>query len=527
MLDDENPQINQNIIQEEDDDEHMVQNIPQMEIQNDLIDPNANASFQPQINPTVIVENSQEEILKNSSLGNNSINLNNLGQEYLGQNVETIIEKPIVYNGTQTLFTDKPQIANSYSYSNYQNMNDPFSSTQIPQNQANVYKTVYKVNNIPSNNNVYQNVNNNIYEVQQVEQTIPETIINQYPQYSFNYDNYNQISNSTPLVKSPNNISTYQIQDNNINYTLNPNFNNNQDNAKVIRINEELMKDPKTAKYVKESEMHVNNYLSNINNKKNETPIVLKGSEIKYSNNSNINNLKESNNSRMDYIKESKDLNNFSPEFWKNFYNIDDPFFTKSKHDNSIHNKVLKNQENNEVYYGDINDENEMDGLGKLISPDMQRIGEWRKNIFYGWGREVRNDGKIFEGKFVNGELNGKGICKDGAELYIGEFKNYNKHGKGELFTSSYHYVGNFNNNNMDGKGRIEIYDEGVYEGNFNGGSIDGQGVFKYPNGDFYEGEMKKGKMEGNGKLTYANGKVVEGQFSDGKLIGNMYSFRE
>ena len=505
MLDDENPQINQNIIQEEDDDEHMVQNIPQMEIQNDLIDPNANASFQPQINPTVIVENSQEEILKNSSLGNNSINLNNLGQEYLGQNVETIIEKPIVYNGTQTLFTDKPQIANSYSYSNYTNVNDPFVSTQIPQNQANIYKTVYKVNNIPSNNNVYQNVNNNIYEVQQVEQTIPETIINQYPQYSFNYDNYNQISNSTPLVKSPNNISTYQIQDNNINYTLNPNFNNNQDNAKVIRINEELMKDPKTAKYVKEREMHVNNYLSNINNKKNETPIILKGNKIKYSNNSNKNNLKESNNSRMDYIKESKDLNNFSPEFWKNFYNIDDPFFTKSKHDNSIHNKVLKNQENNEVYYGDINDENEMDGLGKLISPDMQRIGEWRKNVFYGWGREVRNDGKIFEGKFVNGELNGKGICKDGAELYIGEFKNYNKHGKG----------------------RIEIYDEGVYEGNFNGGSIDGQGVFKYPNGDFYEGEMKKGKMEGNGKLTYANGKVVEGQFSDGKLIGNMYSFRE
>jgi hypothetical protein len=287
------------------------------------------------------------------------------------------------------------------------------------------------------------------------------------------------------------------------------------------------MKDPQTAKYVKESEKHVNNYLSNINNKKNETPIILKGNKIKYSNNSNKNNLKESNNSRISYINESKDLNNFSPENWKSFYNLDDPFFTKSKHDNSIHNRVLKNQENNEVYYGDINNENEMDGLGKLISPDVQRIGEWRKNVFYGWGREVRNDGKIFEGKFVNGELNGKGIYKDGAEFYIGEFKNYNKHGKGELFTSSYHYVGNFNNNNMDGKGRIEIYDEGVYEGNFNDGNIDGQGVFKYQNGDFYEGEMKKGKMEGNGRLTYANGKVVEGQFSDGKLLGEMYSYRE
>ena len=287
------------------------------------------------------------------------------------------------------------------------------------------------------------------------------------------------------------------------------------------------MKDPQTAEYVRESENHINNYLSRIKNKNSKNPLLLKDSKIKNINNSNLNSLKGNKNSKFNYMNKSKDLNNFSHDYWQKFYNIDDPFFIQSKHQNSIQNRTLKNPENNEVYYGDINNENEMDGFGKLISPEMQRIGEWRKNMFCGWGREVRNDGKIFEGKFVNGTLTGKGIYKDGPELYIGEFNNYNKHGKGELFTSSYHYVGNFSNNNMDGKGRIEIYDEGVYEGNFNDGSIDGLGVFKYKNGDFYEGELKKGKMEGKGRLTCANGNVVEGHFLDGKLIKDMYAYKE
>ena len=32
----------------------------------------------------------------------------------------------------------------------------------------------------------------------------------------------------------------------------------------------------------------------------------------------------------------------------------------------------------------------------------------WRRNNFTGWGKEFRQNGDIYEGKFINGELNGK-----------------------------------------------------------------------------------------------------------------------
>lgn len=544
MLEDEKPDYNQNINLEEDEDEKIAQNIPQTEIQPELMATNLYTTFQPQMN-TEYIENNQEDILKISSIGENNNNLEQLGQNYLGENMETIIQKPLVLDGNQAIYSEKPQIINSYSYSNIPNNNNPFILSNIVQNDNNLYKTTYQVNNInnidniPSNINEYEITNNNKYETQQLEQINSEPVISQYPQYSYNYENNNNkiISKSTPLISNKNKniiISAYPTTETNnvnynVNYSSNPKHNKNiQDSAQVIHINDELMKNPKIAKYVEESERHVNNYLSNINNQNKEyqiqNSINIKNS-IKKSNINIRSNLKGSNN-KLNYINDTKDLDNFSPEFWKNFYDKNESFFTQI-HLNSIHDKTINIPESNQVYIGDINKENEMDGFGKLLSPDVKRIGEWRKNKFQGWGREVRKDGKIYEGKFVNGSLNGKGIYKDGAELYIGEFYNYNKHGKGELFTSSYHYVGNFNNNDMDGKGRIEIYDEGIYEGNFNRGQIDGQGVFKYKNGDFYEGEMKKGKMEGYGRLTYAKGKVVEGQFFGGKNIEEIYSYRE
>ncbi len=543
MFDDEKPEDNINLNQQEEEDDQISPNIPQTEMP-----PNSVMTYQPQMNYGDIVENNQDDILVKSSIGGNNNSINQIGSNYINNSIETIVPKPIILEGNP-IYSEQPQLLNSYSFSNIPNKNNPFISSSIPQNENNVYKTVYLENNdnninnidtIASNVNEYEITNTNIYETKPLEQYSTEQIISNNPQYSYNYENNNNqiISKSTPVIgtKNQNFINTYSYPKtqtnsvNKVNYSYSPNYNNNiQDSTQVIHINDEAMKNPQMAKYVEESERHINNYLSKRNNQNKENQVQ---------NYSNITNgVAESNIIKSSYLKgsynksnfmnDNKDLDNFNPELWKNFYDINDQFFTHNKHLNSTHNKTINNPELNEVYIGDINNENEKDGFGKLISPDIKRIGEWRKNKFQGWGREIRKDGKIFEGKFINGSLIGKGIYKDGAELYIGEFYDFNKHGIGELFTSSYHYVGNFNNNNMDGKGRIEIYDEGIFEGNFNRGQIDGQGVFKFKNGDFYEGEMKKGKMDGYGRLTYANGETVEGKFAGGKSIKEIYSYRE
>lgn len=564
MFEDEKPPYIQNVSQDEEEDQ-IVQNIPQEQLQIDLPETNdenenENNVYQPQISKAnSIYQNPQEDILKISSLG--AINepqstiIKNYSQANMEQQIEQpIIEKinePIIQNITLPVqeinnYEQKNKILNSYSYSA---MNNPLIASGIAQNENNVYASVLPINNQPiiSSENDQNKIiiDNKIYEpIQPYENNNysleAEQVINQYPQYG----NYNEnIINSTPISSSPNIITNFPNQ-NNIYFSQKRNYNNNniqKDYAKVVPIDENLMKNPQIAKSVQESEMRVNNYFSKIgenkyveNNLKNSKISGYKNDlqNSKYINNENkvINSLKNSkiidsnnskiNNSRMDYINSNnfKDLNNFSSDFWKLFYDKNDPTFSPLKK-NIIHDQILKNEEKNEIYYGDTDEEGQKNGFGKLISPDIQRIGSWRNDRFYGWGREVRNDGKIYEGRFINGDLNGKGIYKDGAELYIGEFIHYNKHGKGEIFTSSYHYVGNFNNNNMDGKGRIEIYDEGVYEGNFNGGEIDGFGIFKYKNGDFYEGELKKGKMEGEGKLTLVNGTILEGKFVDGEYI--------
>ena len=66
-------------------------------------------------------------------------------------------------------------------------------------------------------------------------------------------------------------------------------------------------------------------------------------------------------------------------------------------------------KEENEVYIGEINSAGQKHGYGKLITPICEKEGTWKNNRFNGWGREVRKNGEIYEGKFVNDSLNGKG----------------------------------------------------------------------------------------------------------------------
>ena len=218
-------------------------------------------------------------------------------------------------------------------------------------------------------------------------------------------------------------------------------------------------------------------------------------------------------------IKEnmSRNIEDFSQNNWQNYYPLDDKFFLEEKglvYKDQIRIKNEKDLNNIEIYEGEINHQNMKHGNGILTTPQYILKGTWRNDEFTGWGIKCMRNGEIFEGKFINGNLNGKGIYKNGDNIYEGDFINNERNGKGKLVTEKYNYIGEFKNNKLEGQGEIEFFEDGQkYEGSFKNNEINGKGIYKWKNGDVYEGEMKNGKMNGKGKYNYNDGKIYEGDY--------------
>ena len=222
----------------------------------------------------------------------------------------------------------------------------------------------------------------------------------------------------------------------------------------------------------------------------------------------------------------------FDPKNWTNFYPKNDPFFSNNDDSNIIHNKlVIYNPTNSnkiKIYQGDLNKKGQRHGIGKYTTPFYVLIGMWKNDKFSGWGRESRCDGDVFEGRFINGIMNGKGIFIDiNKNKYIGDFINMKRWGKGKWTTNKIKYEGEFYKNKIHGKGHIKFLNTGIeYFGTFKNDQIDGYGTFKWINGDMYEGEVKNGKMNGIGKYKYSNGKIFNGFFNNGVIADKKTLFK-
>ena len=276
-----------------------------------------------------------------------------------------------------------------------------------------------------------------------------------------------------------------------------------------------------------------NNIMNNLNNKNN-----LNNYNI---NNKNIYNLQytspnlkrfrpeiiaQNNKKIIDYYSNlnCKKTETFSPNAYLFFYPQNQNEFMIPQNEifsqKEITYLINNNANSSEKYSGSVNLYNQRHGLGKLTSPTSQKIGTWRNGQFSGWGREILNNGEVFEGRFLNGNLNGKGIYKYMNILYIGDFINNTKHGNGEMITKEYVYIGEFKNNKINGYGKITFYNckdgKSEYEGFFKDNIIEGKGVLKWINGNTYEGEVKNGKMNGYGIFTPNNGIPIKGYFKDG-----------
>ena len=252
----------------------------------------------------------------------------------------------------------------------------------------------------------------------------------------------------------------------------------------------------------------------------------------KYGRDDKLNFLQNQPMDEKDYMRELIDICNengevppyddFNQNGWEHFYSADDQFFLWDK-GQVIPNRLKVSNAHDykklEIYQGDMTpDLISRHGFGILTTPFFVRIGQWRYGQFTGWGRESRRNGEVFEGRFINGKINGKGIFTTiKGNKYVGDFVNNRLHGKGKLTTKHVQYSGEFKNNKMDGNGKIIFNNGHKYEGEFRDNEINGKGIFTWQNGDVYEGIMLKGKMNGYGKYTYAaNGQIYEGQFVNG-----------
>ena len=218
----------------------------------------------------------------------------------------------------------------------------------------------------------------------------------------------------------------------------------------------------------------------------------------------------------------------FSYKNFTKFYPAEDPFFYNEeigliRNHIKIYNENEQDINQIQIYEGDLNINGLRQGFGKLITQYYELKGIWKNDKLNGWGRQSRCNGDVLEGRFENGLLNGKGFFIDKQKnKYIGEFRDMKKWGLGKLITNKLIYEGKFINDKIEGKGKIKFLKSGIeYEGTFVNDHIEGYGKFKWINGDVYEGEVKNNKMHGNGIYYFKNGKIYKGLFENGQISHN------
>ena len=132
----------------------------------------------------------------------------------------------------------------------------------------------------------------------------------------------------------------------------------------------------------------------------------------------------------------------------------------------------------------------------------------------------------LFEGKFVNGEISGKGKISDEEKkiiLFEGDFfqgKIWNR----KIFNLKVNIICEL----IKGKGLIKEYNKNnilKYEGEFLNGELNGIfKTFNYKGQPSFEGEYINGKRNGKGKEYFEGNLIFEGEYLyDHKIKGKEY----
>ena len=194
---------------------------------------------------------------------------------------------------------------------------------------------------------------------------------------------------------------------------------------------------------------------------------------------------------------------------------------------------------------------NSLTGKGSLYLQNGKKFeGNFINGELNGWCRYISDKAICYEGLFIDGVLNGKGeiitinenrkkyiykgdiinFKKEGIGIektndynYEGEFHNDIKHGKGKIIfynNNSESYEGDFKNGDITGKGFYIWKNKHTYLGDFLRGKMHGKGIYKWPDGNIYEGDYIYGIKEGYGEFKWNDGRIYKGPFKNGKQHG-------
>ena len=198
-------------------------------------------------------------------------------------------------------------------------------------------------------------------------------------------------------------------------------------------------------------------------------------------------------------------------------------------------------------------------------SDKIRYYGETVNGEPHGYGiAYYRNGNKLYEGYFLNGNMDGKGILydEDGkTKIYEGEFKNDKFEGNGiKYYKGKKSISGKFSNNAPNGEcilyyetGQIQfkgIYKDGepvygqkfdksgvkICEGSYKNYKLNGLGILYYYDIKYeyqkknkkYEGNFLNGKYDGKGiEYDESEKEIVQGEYKEGKLIKGTYTLND
>jgi hypothetical protein len=197
---------------------------------------------------------------------------------------------------------------------------------------------------------------------------------------------------------------------------------------------------------------------------------------------------------------------------------------TTSELEDATINGFFINRAEGYTYFGQFDEHKKFHGKGRQIFEDGSVYEGWFMHGQKGpYGRYIFKDGDYFIGEFFQDKPHGVGYYNDMMEVeYKGEYVKGSRIGFGEEWNSSSlaTYEGMFANNKKNGYG-IMVWEDGTkYEGNFLDNDFEGKGVYYWKDKRKYEGDWKRNMMHGQGLYTWKGDRYYKGGYDENKKSG-------
>jgi hypothetical protein len=158
------------------------------------------------------------------------------------------------------------------------------------------------------------------------------------------------------------------------------------------------------------------------------------------------------------------------------------------------------------------------------------RHNSYTTNTITGEGTYYYNSpvGSFRKGKFLNGELHGKGMRFLDGEYTEGNWSYGKRYGITKVWTEenykygAFTFEGNYVNDVIEGFGKYDCADY-TYEGEYHNGQRHGKGkyIWKKSKGEYYIGSWVNGQRTGYGEMYWPDGSYYKGEFLNNNRNGD------